>query len=154
MHSTGLNCVCWDGLRRLSHFQKDIRCRIKLCFAEGRARYSAALRHFATPPGRRAVNGHAATGSTASTKTPCNTVQGGIGTRDLHARGRINLPLPLSERIWFPFVGRENEFEMRMLTMMDGGMGGGMMLGMGLVWLLIVVVLILLAAALIKYLRR
>tara|TARA_R110000850_G_scaffold114840_3_gene229805 strand:+ start:641 stop:745 length:105 start_codon:yes stop_codon:yes gene_type:complete len=33
-------------------------------------------------------------------------------------------------------------------------MGGGMMLGMGLVWLLIVVVLILLVAALIKYLRR
>ena len=33
-------------------------------------------------------------------------------------------------------------------------MGDGMMLGMGLGWLLIVVVLILLIAALVKYLRR
>jgi hypothetical protein len=36
--------------------------------------------------------------------------------------------------------------------MMDGMMGGGMMWGMGLVWLLIVIVLLLAAAALIKYL--
>jgi hypothetical protein len=36
--------------------------------------------------------------------------------------------------------------------MMDG-MGGMMMFGMGLVWLLVVIVLILGAAALIKYLR-
>jgi hypothetical protein len=33
-------------------------------------------------------------------------------------------------------------------------MGGGMMWGMGLLWLLIVLVLVLAAAALIKYLRR
>jgi len=32
-------------------------------------------------------------------------------------------------------------------------MGGGMMLGMGLVWLLGVIVLVLVAAALVKYLR-
>mgnify|MGYP007055200398 CR=1 FL=1 len=38
--------------------------------------------------------------------------------------------------------------------MMDGGtMGGGMMIAMGLVWLLIVGVLILAAIALVKYLR-
>lgn len=39
--------------------------------------------------------------------------------------------------------------------MMDGGMMegmGGMMLGMGLAWLLFVVVLVLAAAALVKYL--
>jgi len=36
--------------------------------------------------------------------------------------------------------------------MMDG-MTSGMMLGMGLVWLLVIIVLILAAAALIKYLR-
>ena len=33
-------------------------------------------------------------------------------------------------------------------------MMGGMMWGMGLVWLLVIIVLILAAAALIKYLRR
>jgi hypothetical protein len=37
--------------------------------------------------------------------------------------------------------------------MMMDGMTSGMMLGMGLVWLLIIIVLILAAAALIKYLR-
>ena len=36
--------------------------------------------------------------------------------------------------------------------MMDHMMGGGMMWGMGLLWLLVVVVLVLGAAALIKYL--
>ena len=36
--------------------------------------------------------------------------------------------------------------------MMDG-MTSGMMLGMGLVWLLVIIVLILAAAALVKYLR-
>ena len=36
--------------------------------------------------------------------------------------------------------------------MMDG-MGGMMMFGMGLLWLLVIVVLVLAAAALIKYLR-
>ena len=35
--------------------------------------------------------------------------------------------------------------------MMDGM--GGMMLGMGLLWLLLIVVLVLAAAALVKYLR-
>ncbi|WP_299845385.1 hypothetical protein [uncultured Jannaschia sp.] len=39
-------------------------------------------------------------------------------------------------------------------AMMGDGMGSGMMLGMGLFWLLAVVVLILIAAALIKYLRK
>ncbi len=38
--------------------------------------------------------------------------------------------------------------------MMDGTMGGGMMWGMGLLWLLVIVVLVLAAAALIKYLRK
>jgi hypothetical protein len=38
--------------------------------------------------------------------------------------------------------------------MMMNGMGGMMMFGMGLVWLLVIVVLILGAAALIKYLRN
>ncbi len=38
--------------------------------------------------------------------------------------------------------------------MMSEGMGGGMMIGMGLVWILIVVALILVIAALIKYLRK
>lgn len=38
--------------------------------------------------------------------------------------------------------------------MMGEGMSGGMMFGMGLVWILIVLVLILAVAALIKYLRR
>lgn len=37
---------------------------------------------------------------------------------------------------------------------MGEGMSGGMMFGMGLVWILIVLVLILAVAALIKYLRR
>jgi hypothetical protein len=37
--------------------------------------------------------------------------------------------------------------------MMIDGMTSGMMLGMGLVWLLVIIVLILAAAALIKYLR-
>jgi hypothetical protein len=37
--------------------------------------------------------------------------------------------------------------------MMMDGMTSGMMLGMGLVWLLVIIVLILAAAALIKYLR-
>ncbi len=36
--------------------------------------------------------------------------------------------------------------------MMDQMMGGGMMWGMGLLWLLVVVVLVLGAAALVKYL--
>ena len=36
--------------------------------------------------------------------------------------------------------------------MMDHMMGGGMMWGMGLLWLLVVVVLVLGAAALVKYL--
>jgi tellurite resistance protein TehA-like permease len=35
--------------------------------------------------------------------------------------------------------------------MMDGGMGG-MMWGMGLLWLLVIIVLVLAAAALVKYL--
>ena len=35
---------------------------------------------------------------------------------------------------------------------MDQMMGGGMMWGMGLIWLLVVVVLVLGAAALVKYL--
>jgi len=34
-----------------------------------------------------------------------------------------------------------------------GGMGGMMMWGAGLVWLLIIIVLVLAAAALVKYLR-
>lgn len=38
--------------------------------------------------------------------------------------------------------------------MMSDGMGGGMMLGMGLFWLLVVVGLILIVAALIRYLRK
>lgn len=37
--------------------------------------------------------------------------------------------------------------------MMHETMGGGMMWGMGLVWLLVIVVLVLAAAALIRYLR-
>ena len=37
--------------------------------------------------------------------------------------------------------------------MMIDGMTSGMMLGMGLVWLLVIIVLILAAAALVKYLR-
>jgi len=36
---------------------------------------------------------------------------------------------------------------------MMSGMGGMMMFGMGLLWLLVIVVLVLAAAALIKYLR-
>ena len=36
--------------------------------------------------------------------------------------------------------------------MMDGMMGGGMMWGMGLVWLLVVVLVVLAIAALAKYL--
>lgn len=36
-------------------------------------------------------------------------------------------------------------------TMMDG-MGGGMMWGMGLIWIVVIVVLVLVAAALAKYL--
>jgi hypothetical protein len=36
--------------------------------------------------------------------------------------------------------------------MMDQMMGGGMMWGMGLLWLLVVVVLVLAIAALVKYL--
>ena len=39
-----------------------------------------------------------------------------------------------------------------MQGMMDGMMGGGMMWGIGLFWLLILVVLVLAAVALIKYL--
>ena len=39
-----------------------------------------------------------------------------------------------------------------MQAMMEGVMGGGMMWGMGLFWLLILVVLVLGAVALIKYL--
>ena len=39
-----------------------------------------------------------------------------------------------------------------MQGMMDGTMGGGMMWGMGLFWLLILVLLVLGAGALIKYL--
>lgn len=39
-----------------------------------------------------------------------------------------------------------------MQSMMDGMMGGGMMWGMGLFWLLILAVLVLAAGALIKYL--
>ena len=42
--------------------------------------------------------------------------------------------------------------ETMMLSIMDGMMGGGMMLGMGLFGLLILVVLVLCAVALIKYL--
>jgi hypothetical protein len=38
--------------------------------------------------------------------------------------------------------------------MMHDMMGGGMMWGMGLLWLLALVVLVLSAAALIKYLRK
>lgn len=37
---------------------------------------------------------------------------------------------------------------------MMNGMGGPMMFGMGIVWILVIIVLILGAAALIKYLRR
>lgn len=38
---------------------------------------------------------------------------------------------------------------------MDGDMmGGGMMFGMGIGWLLIIVILILVIAALVKYLRK
>jgi hypothetical protein len=37
--------------------------------------------------------------------------------------------------------------------MMNEVMSGGMMWGMGLVWLLVIIVLVLAAAALIKYLR-
>jgi hypothetical protein len=37
--------------------------------------------------------------------------------------------------------------------MMNEMMSGGMMWGMGLVWLLVIIVLVLAAAALIKYLR-
>jgi hypothetical protein len=37
--------------------------------------------------------------------------------------------------------------------MMMDGMTSGMMLGMGLVWLLVIIVLILAAAALVKYQR-
>ena len=37
-------------------------------------------------------------------------------------------------------------------AMMDHMMGGGMMFGMGLLWLLIIIVLLLAAAALVKYL--
>jgi hypothetical protein len=37
---------------------------------------------------------------------------------------------------------------------MMNGMGGMMMFGMGLVWLLVIIDLILGAAALVKYLRR
>ncbi len=37
---------------------------------------------------------------------------------------------------------------------MMNGMGGMMMWGMGLLWLLVIVVLVLAAVALIKYLRR
>lgn len=33
------------------------------------------------------------------------------------------------------------------------GMGGGMMWGMGFIWLIIIIILVLSAAALIKYLR-
>ena len=40
-----------------------------------------------------------------------------------------------------------------MMDRMMDGMGGMMMWGAGLVWLLIVVVLVLAAAALVKYLR-
>jgi hypothetical protein len=38
--------------------------------------------------------------------------------------------------------------------MMGEGMSGGMMFGMGLIWVLIILVLILAVAALIKYLRN
>lgn len=38
--------------------------------------------------------------------------------------------------------------------MIDDMMGGEMMWGMGLIWLLVLVVLVLAAAALIKYLRK
>ena len=38
--------------------------------------------------------------------------------------------------------------------MMGDGMGGGMVFGMGLFWLIAVVALILIVAALIKYLRK
>lgn len=41
-----------------------------------------------------------------------------------------------------------------LIMMMGEGMGGGMMIGMGLVWILIVVALILFIVALIKYLRK
>jgi type IV secretory pathway VirB2 component (pilin) len=40
-----------------------------------------------------------------------------------------------------------------MMDRMMDGMGGMMMWGAGLVWLLIVIVLVLAAAALVKYLR-
>ncbi|KJZ22812.1 hypothetical protein TW79_16990 [Tritonibacter mobilis] len=44
--------------------------------------------------------------------------------------------------------------ERRNKIMMDGGMmGGGMMLSMGIVWLLVIVVLVLAIIALVKYLR-
>jgi len=36
---------------------------------------------------------------------------------------------------------------------MMNGMGGGMMWGMGFIWLIIIIILVLSAAALIKYLR-
>jgi hypothetical protein len=39
-------------------------------------------------------------------------------------------------------------------SMMHDMMGGGMMWGMGLIWLLVVIVLVLAIAALVKYLRR
>jgi uncharacterized membrane protein len=42
--------------------------------------------------------------------------------------------------------------EIAMQSMLDGMMGGGMMWGMGLFWILILVVLVLGAAALIRYL--
>ena len=38
--------------------------------------------------------------------------------------------------------------------MMDDMMGGGMMWGMGLIWLLVLIVLVLGIAALVKYLRQ
>lgn len=40
------------------------------------------------------------------------------------------------------------------ITMMNDMMGGGMMWGMGLGWILVIIVLILAAAALIKYLFK
>ena len=42
--------------------------------------------------------------------------------------------------------------ETTMQSMMDGMMGGGMMWGMGLFWLVILVVVVLGAGALVKYL--
>jgi hypothetical protein len=38
--------------------------------------------------------------------------------------------------------------------MMQDGMGGGMMFGMGFLWLLVVIVLLLVAAAAIKFLLK